>query len=57
MTSKAVSAPFDPTKELDSGDDPPKKQAVATTQRAPKGAIDSSTLKPNWSRGVYKISK
>ncbi len=22
-----------------------------------KGAIDSSTLKPNWTRGVYKIAK
>ena len=35
MTSKQVSAPFDLMKKLDSGDDPPKKQAVATVQRPP----------------------
>ena len=37
MTSKRVSAPFDLMKELDSDDDPPKKQSTLTTQQTVVG--------------------
>ena len=37
--------------------DPRMKMGDEVRLKVMKGAIDSSTLKPNWSRGVYKISK
>eukprot|EP01047_Picozoa_sp_COSAG01_P087269 COSAG01_NODE_20006_length_976_cov_1.812999_1_plen_170_part_00 len=37
--------------------DPRLKVGDEVRLKVMKGAIDSSTLKPNWTRGVYKISK
>ena len=37
--------------------DPRMKTGDEVRLKVMKGAIDSSTLKPNWSRGVYKIAK
>ena len=37
--------------------DPKMKEGDKVRLKVMKGAIDSSTLKPNWSRGIYAISR